>query len=156
MTTRRAFLATSASVAALGWQMPASAAGLNAGYDDAVWQALVRAIAGPVEVAPALLSALARDFAARFGPAAQDTLATHFGKAGIATVLDPQADAATEDQVQWIALYLFTGSANPADDAAPMANYVHALGWKSLRFAKAPGLCSGPEFGYWLEPWGAA
>ena len=149
--SRRAFLAGSCST--LGFAGTGQAASLAKLYDDTIWDALVSAIAGPVELSPPLRAALTRDFEAKYGLAALNTLVEHFGHNGIYTALDPQPSP-IEDQVQWIALYLFTGSADPSDDTARMVNYPYALGWKSLRFAKAPGLCSGPEFGYWLKPWG--
>ncbi|MCY0096863.1 hypothetical protein [Hoeflea ulvae] len=133
----------------------ANAARLGTAHDDAVLDGLVSAIAGPVPVSPVLRAALRRDFAQEYGAPALWRLVEHFGHNGIASVLEPQPDE-IEGQVRWIALYLFTGSANPSVATAPMVNYPHALGWKSLRFAKAPGLCAGPEFGYWLKPWEAA
>ncbi len=133
----------------------AHAGGLARLYDETIWDALVRAVAGPVEVSPPLLTALTRDFEAKFGILALGDLVDRFGRNGVVTALDPQPDP-FENQVQWIASYLFTGSADPSDDDARMINYPYALGWKSLRFAKAPGLCAGPEFGYWLQPWEAA
>jgi hypothetical protein len=148
--SRRALL--SGTCSALLLAPMAQSAGLAALYDDTIWDALVRAIAGPVELSPPLSVALTRDFGAKFGLPSQRDMVNHFGRNGIVTVLDTQADP-IESQVQWIASYLFTGSADPSDDDALMMNYPYALGWKSLRFAKAPGLCSGPEFGYWLQPW---
>ncbi|SMR70757.1 hypothetical protein SAMN04488030_0369 [Aliiroseovarius halocynthiae] len=124
-------------------------------YDDTIWDALVHAIAGPVELSPPLLTALTRDFEAKFGLSALSDLVSRFGRNGVISVLDPQPDP-FESQVQWIASYLFTGSADPSEGNARMINYPYALAWKSLRFAKAPGLCAGPEFGYWLHPWEAA
>jgi len=151
--SRRAFLAGSCSAVALA--PVAQAARLGSAYDDTVWDGLVSAIAGPVKSPQILRDALKRDFTKTFGVPALQDLVAHFGRAGIATVLDVQ-DGEREEQVRWIAAYLFTGSADPADKNAPMINYPYALGWKSLSFAKAPGLCSGPEFGYWLNPWEAA
>ena len=150
--SRRALL--SGTCCALALSGMARAGGLARLHDDAIWDALVRSIAGPVEVSPALLTALTRDFATKFGLPAFGDLVDRFGRNGVVTVLDPQPDP-VEIQVQWIASYLFTGSADPSDDNARMINYPYALGWKSLRFAKAPGLCAGPEFGYWLQPWQA-
>jgi hypothetical protein len=132
----------------------AKAAGLAGRYDNTIWDALVRAISGPVEVSPPLFDALTRDFTAKFGAPALHGLVDRFSHNGVVTVLDPQPDP-IENHVQWIASYLFTGSADPSNDEASMINYPYALGWKSLRFAKAPGLCSGPEFGYWLHGWEA-
>jgi hypothetical protein len=132
----------------------AQAAGLAGRYEATVWDALVRAIAGPVEVSPPLFNALTRDFTAKFGASARHGLRDRFGHNGVVTVLEPQPDP-FETQVQWIASYLFTGSADPSNDEARMINYPYALGWKSLHFAKAPGLCSGPEFGYWQHAWEA-
>lgn len=133
----------------------AHADGLSRLFDDTIWDALVRAIAGPVDLSPPLSDALTRDFEGKFGRLALGDLIDRFGRNGVVTVLDPQPEP-FEDQVKWIASYLFTGSADPSDDDARMINYPYALGWKSLRFAKAPGLCAGPEFGYWLQPWSAA
>lgn len=151
--SRRALLGGTCSVLVL---VPMAHGGGLAGlYDDTILDALVRAIAGPVELSPPLSAALTRDFEAKFGLSALRDLVDRFGRNGVVTVLDPQPDP-FENQVQWIATYLFTGSADPSDTDARMINYPYALGWKSLRFAKAPGLCSGPEFGYWLQPWSAA
>lgn len=151
--SRRVFLSGTCSAFVLAPM--AHSAGLAVVYDDTIWEALVSAIAGPVELSPPLRAALTRDFAAKFGMPTLRDLVDRFGHNGVYTVLDPQPDL-IESQVQWIASYLFTGSADPSDEKARMINYPYALGWKSLRFAKAPGLCSGPEFGYWLQPWGAA
>ena len=151
--SRRAIL--SGTCCALVLAPTAHAGGLAALYDDTIWDALMRAIAGPVELSPPLSAALTRDFDAKFGMPALRNLVDRFGRNGVATVLDPQPDP-FENQVQWIAEYLFTGSADPSDDDARIINYPYALGWKSLRFAKTPGLCLGPEFGYWLQPWSAA
>lgn len=148
--TRRALLGGTCSALILAPM--AHSAGLAAFYDEAIWDDLVRAIAGPVELSPPLSSALTRHFEAKFGLPALRNLVARFGRNGVVTVLDQQPYP-FENQVQWIASYLYTGSADPTDDDARMINYPYALGWKSLRFAKAPGLCSGPEFGYWLQPW---
>lgn len=148
--SRRAILSLTCSV--LVAASTANARGLVKFYDETIWDGLIRTIAGPVEIPPSLSAALRRDFDGKFGYSALRDLVDHFGHNGIGSVLDPQREP-FERQVQWIAGYLFTGSADPSDDAARMINYPYALGWKSLRFAKAPGLCSGPQFGYWLQPW---
>ncbi|MGB0661434.1 MAG: hypothetical protein ACPGNV_14820 [Mangrovicoccus sp.] len=152
--SRRAFLGSTASFAILGQSVGqgAQAASLSQAYDTAIWQALVSTIAGPVELEPALRTALTTGFTAKFGLPALSDLVARFGHNGVYTALDPQP-APYEDQIQWIAGYLFTGSADPSDSTAQIENYPHALAWKSLRFAKAPGFCDGPEFGYWLKPW---
>lgn len=151
--SRRALL--SGTCSALVLVPTAHSGGLGGVYDDTILDALVRTIAGPVELSPPLSVALKRDFEAKFGLPALQALVDRVGHIGVVTMLDPQPEP-YENQVQWIASYLFTGSADPSDDNARMINYPYALGWKSLRFAKAPGLCAGPEFGYWLQPWGAA
>lgn len=133
----------------------AHAARLGQVFEQSIWDGLVSAIGGPVEIPPALRKSVGTAFTDKFGAAALRELIGHFSRDGIATVLDPQPDR-IEAKVRWIALYLFTGSADPSDENAPIDNYVHALGWKSLRFAKAPGLCAGPDFGYWEKPWGTA
>ena len=153
-SSRRRFLfGTSSALALLPAQLSASS--LRSSFDTSIWDVLVSTIAGPVELSPVLRAALTRDFEAKFGARAIADMAQYFTKNGIARVLDPQPEP-YENQIQWIALYLYTGSADPSDDQARLINYPYSLGWKSLPFAKAPGLCSGPEFGYWLQPWSAA
>jgi hypothetical protein len=152
LLSRRAFLAGTCS--ALGYATVASGESLSKPYDGTIWDSLVNAIAGPVELSPPLRISVTRDFEAKYGLPAMQSLVAHFGHNGIFSVLNPQSEP-IETQVQWITSYLFTGSADPSDGKARMINYPYALGWKSLRFAKAPGLCSGPDFGYWLRPWEA-
>ncbi|MBE9637272.1 hypothetical protein [Salipiger mangrovisoli] len=155
--TRRAVLGGGASLLAMA-ALPggALAASLNAARDRGMFRSILYALAGPVEVAPQLLESVTALFEAKFGPAAVDVLSAHAAQAGVAPLLEPQENAAREAQLQWLTEALFTGTADPEDDNARMINYPLALGWKSLSFGKAPGLCAGPEFGYWQHEWSAA
>lgn len=152
-TTRRSLLGGAAAAAML--PVAAAAAPLSATRDRAVFTALLYTLAGPVEVAPALLDSVAALFTAKYGQGAIDTLVAYFGSRGLAAALEPQPVPMIEAQIRWLTCALFTGSEDPHDSAARMVNYPLALGWKSLAFAKAPGLCAGPEFGYWGTDWGA-
>jgi hypothetical protein len=155
--TRRAVLSGGVSFAFMA-ALPsgALAASLNGARDAAMFHSILYALAGPVSVAPQLLTSVTALFEARFGASAVDDLAAHAAKAGVAPLLEPQIDATREAQLQWLTEALFIGTADPDDDAAKMVNYPYALGWKSLSFGKAPGLCDGPEFGYWANEWSAA
>ncbi|MCA0997969.1 sugar dehydrogenase complex small subunit [Alloyangia pacifica] len=155
--TRRAVLSGGVSLAAMA-ALPggALAASLNSGRDRAVFRSILYALAGPVSVAPQLLDSVTALFEAKFGAAAVDVLSAHAAQAGIAPLLEPQEDANREAQLQWLTEALFTGTADPEDDGARMINYPYALGWKSLSFGKAPGLCAGPDFGYWSDAWSPA
>lgn len=155
--TRRALLSGGASVAALAVLPGAAVArSLNDVRDRALFQSVLYALAGPVEMAPQLLSSVTGGFVAKFGSAALEDLVAHVAEAGVSDVLSPQADETREGHLQWLTGALFTGSADPSDKTAQMVNYPVALCWKSLSFAKAPALCAGPEFGYWFDEWGAA
>lgn len=151
--SRRAFLAGTCSVLAL--TSGAAAARLGTVHELAVLDGVIDAIAGPLAVPALMRTALQSDFAQHFGKPALWALADHFRRIGLASVVDPQPQM-IEEQLRWIALYLFTGSADPSKPSAPLTNYPYALSWTSLSFAKAPGLCSGPQFGYWEKPWVAA
>lgn len=154
--SRRAVLSGAASLVAMA-AMPggALAASLNGTRDQSVFRAVLYALAGPVNVAPQLLDSVTALFEAKFGPTAIDAMSSYASQAGVASLLDPQSDADREAQLQWLTTALFTGTQDPDDDTAKMINYPYALGWKSLSFAKAPGLCDGPEFGYWSKEWSA-
>ncbi|MEQ9259806.1 MAG: hypothetical protein RIG84_11975 [Roseovarius sp.] len=155
--TRRAMLTGSASLAAMAALPGGALAGsLNAARDRVVFRSILYALAGPVEVAPKLLESVTSLFEAKFGASAVDALSAHAAQAGVAALMEAQQDEARETQLQWLTEALFTGSADPDDDAARMINYPLALGWKSLSFGKAPGLCDGPDFGYWANAWSAA
>ncbi|MCA0939856.1 hypothetical protein CLG85_006770 [Yangia mangrovi] len=155
--TRRAVLCGGASLLALA-SLPggALAASLNGARDRTMFRSILYALAGPVEVAPQLLESVTALFEAKFGSSAADVLSAHAAQAGVAPLLEPQEDSVREAQLQWLTEALFTGTADPEDEGARMINYPHALGWKSLSFGKAPGLCAGPEFGYWQDEWSAA
>ncbi len=155
--TRRAVLSGGASLVAMA-ALPggALAASLNGARDRGMFRSILYALAGPVSVAPQLLDSVTALFEAKFGGAAVEVLSAHAAQAGVAPLLEPQKDADREAQLQWLTEALFTGTADPDDDAAKMVNYPYALGWKSLSFGKAPGLCAGPEFGYWSNEWSAA
>ncbi|SDF89069.1 sugar dehydrogenase complex small subunit [Alloyangia pacifica] len=155
--SRRAVLGGGVSLVAMA-ALPggALAASLNTARDRTMFRSILYALAGPVEVAPQLLESVTALFEAKFGASAVDVLAAHAAQAGVAPLLEPQEDASREAQLQWLTEALFTGTADPEDDDARMINYPHALGWKSLSFGKAPGLCAGPGFGYWNDEWSAA
>lgn len=154
-TSRRALLAGTASLMALAAAPGglASAASLGAISRRTMLRTVIGAIAGPVELPESFAAAAIRDFAKAFGREAADAFATHFLTHGPRSVLDRQPSEELEDQVRWLALYLYTGTSDPKDADARLTNYPFALSWKSLEFAKAPGLCSGPEFGYWQHAW---
>ncbi len=151
--TRRSLMGSAAAAALVPGAL--TAASLNATRDRTTFTALLYTLAGPVTAAPALLDSVTALFSETFGAGAIDALVAHVDKTGLASVLEPAKDAETETWLQWLTEALFTGSANPADSTARMVNYPYALGWKSLAFAKAPGLCDGPGFGYWSSDWGA-
>ena len=149
--TRRVLLGSTIAAAVVPSTLVAS---LNATRDKANFVSLLYTLAGPVEVAPALLESVEALFVEKYGQAALKALLAHLYDNGGASALDPQDDADIEAQIQWLTAALFTGSADPSDPKSKMINYPYALCWKGLAFAKAPGLCAGPEFGYWSTDWG--
>ncbi|MBY6163868.1 hypothetical protein KUV73_23500 [Mameliella alba] len=149
--TRRALMGSAAALAVM--PVAGLAQSLNRARDTALFTSLLYALAGPVEVAPALLTSVEQLFVTKFGAGAVDSLTAYVARNGLASALDPQDDPTIEAQLQWLTAALFTGSADPSDSDARVVNYPLSLGWKSLSFAKAPGLCAGPEFGYWAAEW---
>ena len=55
-----------------------------------------------------------------------------------------------EPLAQRLLVILYTGETDAADPRARVGHYPWALAWQVLRFAKAPGLCSG-GFGDWAR-----
>ena len=151
--TRRTLLGSAAAAAVAPSPLVAS---LDATRNKAFFKSLQYTLAGPVEVDLALLESVEALFVGKFGQEAMDALMAHLSEKGIASALEPQSDADMEAHLQWLTGALFTGSTDPSDTKARMVNYPYALGWKGLAFAKAPGLCAGPKFGYWSSDWRSA
>ena len=84
------------------------------------------------------------------------------GKGHSLGALDHQPGGALQDrvakapvdvkaQVAFVAKLLYTGEVTRHGKQVAVY-YPWCLAWRSLAFAKAPGLCGGPAFGHWEKP----
>lgn len=134
---RRDLLAGAAASALAGTGIAAAADG----FAEAV-----AALAGSGTLPPFVIDAARRMLVAEFGPAAVTEL--------VAAAGDWRRGAALPDRIEPVAqrllAILYTGETDAADPRARAGHYPWALAWQVLRFAKAPGLCSG-AFGDWAR-----
>jgi hypothetical protein len=128
-----------AGAAATPW-LAAEAAAAD-GFPDAA-----AALAGSGALPPFVIETARRMLVAQFGaPAVADLVtATAAWRRGAAL---PDA---VEPVAQRLLVILFTGETDATDPRARTGHYPWALAWQVLRFAKAPGLCSG-TFGDWAR-----
>lgn len=126
------------AVAAPWFATEGAAAG---GFADAA-----AALAGSDALPPFVIDAARRMLVAEFGPAAVAELVAAAGAWRRGAAL-PEA---MEPVAQRLLVILYTGETDAADPRARAGHYPWALAWQVLRFAKAPGLCSG-GFGDWTR-----
>jgi hypothetical protein len=104
------------------------------------------ALAGSRDLPPFVVDAAQRMLVAEFGSAPVGELVT--------AVAAWRRGAALPDRLEPLAqrlrVILYTGETDSADPRARAGHYPWALAWQVLRFAKAPGLCSG-GFGDWTR-----
>lgn len=140
--TRRSLLAALALLPASS----ALAAPLGSGRETAALAEIIRAVGGVSGIPELLVEACAKDFRDRFGDQAVATLLRSLS----GQTVDAPGDAALEDQLRWIAAYLYTGEVEGSDGERKAAFYPWALAWSVLGYANAPGLCGLP-FGEWQQ-----
>ena len=137
---RRALLAAGAAAAPLPGARLAGAASL-AGFPEAAL-----ALAGSRDLPPFVVDAAQRMLVAEYGSDPVGDL--------VAAVAAWRRGAALPDRLEPLAqrllVILYTGETDAADPRARAGHYPWALAWQVLRFAKAPGLCSG-GFGDWTR-----
>ena len=128
-----------AGTAATPWLARGAAAA--DGFPDAA-----AALAGSAALPPFVIETARRMLVAQFGaPAVADLVtATAAWRRGAAL---PEA---VEPVAQRLLVILYTGETDALDPRARTGHYPWALAWQVLRFAKAPGLCSG-TFGDWAR-----
>ncbi|NMJ43847.1 hypothetical protein GWK16_21545 [Roseomonas sp. JC162] len=104
------------------------------------------ALAGSRDLPPFVLDMAQRMLVAEFGAAPVGDL--------IAAVAAWRRGAALPDTLEPLAqrllVILYTGETDATNPRAQVGHYPWALAWQVLRFAKAPGLCSG-GFGDWAR-----
>ncbi|WP_137125282.1 hypothetical protein [Roseomonas sp. HF4] len=136
---RRDLLAATAAAPLAGARGASAAAG-----EDFAEAAM--ALAGSGALPPFVMDAARRMLEAEFGAA---TVADLVGAVG-AWRRGAALPAALEPPAQRLLVILYTGETAAADPRARAGHYPWALAWQLLRFAKAPGLCSG-GFGDWAR-----
>jgi hypothetical protein len=119
--------------------------GAAAASADAFAEAAV-ALAGSRDLPPFVVGAAQRMLVVEFGSAPVGEL--------VAAISAWRRGAALPDRLEPLAqrllVILYTGETDAADPRARAGHYPWALAWQVLRFAKAPGLCSG-SFGDWAR-----
>lgn len=134
---RRDLLAGAAASPLLG----AGAVAAQDGFAEAA-----AALAGSGALPPFVIDTARRMLAAEFGPAAVADLVTATGTWRRGAALPDRI----EPVAQRLLVILYTGETDAANPRARAGHYPWALAWQVLRFAKAPGLCSG-TFGDWAR-----
>jgi hypothetical protein len=141
--SRRAFLATLPGA-------PSAAQAFGLSSKDAAFDNVVRQIGGIGDISPYLLDGVSAEFLHVYGAEARGT----FTRALASGSLQERISKAPDDikaQVAFVAKLLYTGEVT-RDGRQVAVYYPWCLAWRSLAFAKAPGLCGGPAFGHWENP----
>lgn len=141
---RRHLLATLAVVPAYR-ALPAWAR-LDGAADLEVFADVIRAVGGVATLPPQLLNGCVREFTHLFGREALVAMANLARAQRTVDGLAEVGGARVNDQLTWIATFLYTG-----ETAAGAEYFPWCLGWHALAFTTAPGQCGGP-FGYWADP----
>lgn len=141
--SRRAFF-----VALPGVPSVAHAFGLSS--KDAAFQNVVRQIGGIDDISPYLLDGLTAEFLQIYGAEARGAF-TRSLSSGALSERVAKAPADIRVQVAFVAKLLYTGEVIRKGKQVAVY-YPWCLAWRSLAFAKAPGLCGGPAFGHWENP----
>ena len=132
--------------AAMALAPTGAAARLGVEDDLAVFRDIIGAIAGTNYLPPVLAKACETEFARAFGVEAIFALVALARRRPSLDAMSAAASTRAADQMRWIATFLYTGEVD-----GEVRYYDYCLGWQSLTFATAPGLCGGP-FGHWVEP----
>ncbi|MCJ7872698.1 hypothetical protein [Phaeobacter sp. J2-8] len=119
---------------------------LGVADDLAVFRDIIRAVGGTNYMPQALATACETEFARAFGVEAMFSLVALARRRPVLDDMAADASTRAADQLRWIATFLYTGEVD-----GEVRYYDYCLGWQSLTFATAPGLCGGP-FGHWVEP----
>lgn len=123
-----------------------AAARLGVADDLAVFRNVIRAVGGTTYLPETLALACETEFARAFGIEEVFALVDLARRRPDLEAMSDAASLRAGDQLRWIATFLYTGEVD-----GEVRYYDYCLGWQSLTFATAPGLCGGP-FGHWVEP----
>jgi len=99
---------------------------------------------------PYLLDGVSAEFLQVYGAEARGAFARTLANGS----LQERVSTASPDikaQVAFVAKLLYTGEVTRHGKQIAVY-YPWCLAWRSLAFAKAPGLCGGPAFGHWENP----
>lgn len=141
--SRRAFLVALPGV-------PSAAHAFGLGSKDAAFENVVRQIGGIGDISPYLLDGVSAEFLQVYGAEARGAFARTLANGS----LQERVSTASPDikaQVAFVAKLLYTGEVTRRGKQIAVY-YPWCLAWRSLAFAKAPGLCGGPAFGHWENP----
>lgn len=150
--TRRSLLAALAALPA----SRALAGPLGSGREDAALAEVIRAVGGLSAIPDILVEGCAAAFRKHYGDEAVPALLQAVAGQPLDDLGPPSAaqnglsDQDLEDQLRWIAAFLYTGEITRDDGSTSVAWYPWALAWSGLGFATAPGLCGMP-FGHWQD-----
>ena len=126
---------------------PSAAMAFGLAQGDEAFENVVRQIGGIADISPYLLGAVHAEFRTAHGPEAQAAFARALSSGPIETRIASSSDE-IKAQAAFVARLLYTGEVER--NGKPVALYYPwCLAWRSLTFAKAPGLCGGPVFGHW-------
>ena len=129
--------------------LPGFASAQTLGGQEARFASILHQIAGIPDLSPLLIRAAESELAETYGAQARSGLVRALGTGALADRL-ALADAGVQEQVRFLARLLYTGEVT-RDGVTKAIYYPWCVAWRSLTFATAPGLCSGPAFGHWAE-----
>ena len=141
--SRRAFLVALPGV-------PSAAHAFGLGSKDAAFENVVRQIGGIGDISPYLLDGVSAEFLQVYGAEARSAF-TRTLSSGALQERVSKAPSDIKAQVAFVAKLLYTGEVTRKGRQVAVY-YPWCLAWRSLAFAKAPGLCGGPAFGHWENP----